>query len=356
MFVKIYTVPEAIELLTRETGHPWDPPKLFDFVCKFGWSLSAAAPLDAVAVRFSLRDEAGRVQFKEDFRGPPGHEPMAKLFPHHVVQLWMRGAVRTSHVDDRGQSNMHELHLYAQPVTIAADDVRIRMAVLKSILVQWSTWAAIDSMQPRELMTFLQKRAGETGDAFLLDRLAELQGTDKLREGLRHYLIDRYPEWVTLPGATPTPALLQWSDADLLKRHAEIKSAGHNDVTELLAEESGIPVEMLSGRIKAVQCVVTWTVNRPSIFKCYGKPLYELLTTQCDAGKPRPTAHEVLEAWRVNPPTKIFEVMDAAVKYETANGTVKEAGLDAIRKAIVRMTADIRPKPGRIGRSADESA
>lgn len=83
-----------------------------------------------------------------------------------------------------------------------------------------------------------------------------------------------------------------------------------------------------------------WKVTRPKVFRGYGLPLYELLAAAYQAGNERPTAADVLTAWREKMPREVSKVMVNSVEYWTANGVTAEADLDAIRQAIRRMTDD----------------
>lgn len=81
-----------------------------------------------------------------------------------------------------------------------------------------------------------------------------------------------------------------------------------------------------------------WQVTKPEAFRGYGRPLYELLTEASRAGRERPKAVDVLTAWLANRPPEVAKVLANSIEYWSANGEVKEADLDAIRKAIGRMT------------------
>lgn len=81
-----------------------------------------------------------------------------------------------------------------------------------------------------------------------------------------------------------------------------------------------------------------WNLKRPTRFQGYGKPLYDFLKAAHIAGKPKPTARDLLDAWKIKPPPDVFEVTDNGLKYYDAKGNTKPADLDAIRKAIGRMT------------------
>lgn len=83
-----------------------------------------------------------------------------------------------------------------------------------------------------------------------------------------------------------------------------------------------------------------WTVVKPKRYRGYIVPLYRLLVDAHREGKPRPTARDVVEAWRVEKPADIAKVMPNEIDYYDAEGgTTKTADLEAIRKAINRMTS-----------------
>lgn len=87
-----------------------------------------------------------------------------------------------------------------------------------------------------------------------------------------------------------------------------------------------------------------WTLTKPKRPQGYGAPLYSLLRAAHTAGEPCPKARDVLEAWKRGLPSEVYEVMKDGLKYFDANGDLKTADRDAIRKAIDRMT---RPIAGR---------
>lgn len=81
-----------------------------------------------------------------------------------------------------------------------------------------------------------------------------------------------------------------------------------------------------------------WSLKRPKRFQGYGKPLYDFLKYAHIAVQPRPNARDLLDAWKTNQPSDVAEVSDNGLKYYDAKGNTKPADLDAIRKAIGRMT------------------
>lgn len=82
----------------------------------------------------------------------------------------------------------------------------------------------------------------------------------------------------------------------------------------------------------------TWSVRRPLRDRGYNPPLYRFLVEAHREGRPRPKARDVLEAWRSNPPAEIAKMLADGFDYYNAEGDTESASLDAIRKAIKRMT------------------
>ncbi len=55
--------------------------------------------------------------------------------------------------------------------------------------------------------------------------------------------------------------------------------------------------------------------------------------------EPRPSARNVVEAWLIDRPPEVAKVLPDGIDYYDAKGDTKFADLDAIRKAIGRMTS-----------------
>lgn len=81
-----------------------------------------------------------------------------------------------------------------------------------------------------------------------------------------------------------------------------------------------------------------WSIKRPTRFQGYGKPLYDFLKAAHTAGQPRPNARNFLDSLKSIRPPDVVEVSDNGLKYYDALGNTKPADLEAIRKAIGRMT------------------
>ena len=81
-----------------------------------------------------------------------------------------------------------------------------------------------------------------------------------------------------------------------------------------------------------------WKLTKPQKPQGYGRPLYDLLKTAHIAEKPRPTARDVLESWRVKKPVEVAQVLADSLDYYDVKGNTKPASLELIRKVIGRMT------------------
>ena len=103
--------------------------------------------------------------------------------------------------------------------------------------------------------------------------------------------------------------------------------------------ESQPPAQNLNCANKVVVPATVWTVKKPKKWQGYIKPLFDYLTDQSQQGHGKPTARDFLDAMKKSQPADIVEVMNDGLKYQTGKET-KVADLDAIRKAIARMTAD----------------
>ena len=82
-----------------------------------------------------------------------------------------------------------------------------------------------------------------------------------------------------------------------------------------------------------------WAVKKPQRYSGYAAPLHRLLAGAHREGKPCPTARDVVEAWRTDRPAEIAKVLPDGFDYYDSKGDAKTASLDAIRKAIERMTS-----------------
>lgn len=83
-----------------------------------------------------------------------------------------------------------------------------------------------------------------------------------------------------------------------------------------------------------------WRLRTQQRFQGYSFPLYKFLKAAHAAGAAKPTARDVLDAFRVTTPPEIAQVnVDGLIFYD-ASGNTKEASLAAIAETIRRMTAE----------------
>jgi hypothetical protein len=145
-------------------------------------------------------------------------------------------------------------------------------------------------------------------------------------------------------------------NARLQDRYPEVEREKQNaeqELKDLLTERArhGLPdvsVDLMqpapaNGRAplttETIKTVKAWQVFKPQRFPGYSAPLYRLLSEAHRADKPRPTAHDVLEAWRTDRPPEIPRVLERGIDYYDSTGGTKAADLEAIRKTINRMTS-----------------
>ena len=104
------------------------------------------------------------------------------------------------------------------------------------------------------------------------------------------------------------------------------------------SQPQAVPVETVLVVPENASGGVSWTLKKPVKFQGYGRPLYALLKAAHIAGQACPTARDVLEAWREKTPPEVALVLAHSLDYYNVKEVTKPAGLDAIRKAIARMT------------------
>lgn len=82
----------------------------------------------------------------------------------------------------------------------------------------------------------------------------------------------------------------------------------------------------------------SWHIKQPERTHGYNLELYRVLKAAHDAGKPRPNARDVLDSWAASKPPNILEVMTDEFKCLDSSGKLKLTSIEALKKAIVRMT------------------
>lgn len=82
----------------------------------------------------------------------------------------------------------------------------------------------------------------------------------------------------------------------------------------------------------------SWHIKEPERARGYTWELYRVLKAAHDAGQPRPKARDVLDSWAASKPPNILEVMTDEFKCLDSSGKLKLTSIEALKKAIVRMT------------------
>lgn len=137
-----------------------------------------------------------------------------------------------------------------------------------------------------------------------------------------HVTAQDFAAWLASEGVTPSPLVAEW-----------FKHQGVASPAPAPAQHAAAPVADSASNAPA------WTVTKPQRYSGYAAPLHRFLAAAHHEGKPRPTARDVLEAWRSERPAGIAKVLADGFDYFDANGDEKAADLEAIRKAIGRMTS-----------------
>lgn len=81
-----------------------------------------------------------------------------------------------------------------------------------------------------------------------------------------------------------------------------------------------------------------WEVIKPKRKQGYGDAVYRFLVAEHQAGKDRPSARDVVNAWRSDQPKEIEKILEDSVDYYDAKGNTKPADLKALTATISRMT------------------
>lgn len=112
--------------------------------------------------------------------------------------------------------------------------------------------------------------------------------------------------------------------------------------TTALTEPEQHPIEQPEPTVAQVaspQAAPSWSVNEPKRGGRYREPLYRFLLEAWNAGKSRPTARDVIDAWSRDKPQQIGEVEVSGFFYFNSKGETDYANLEAVRAAINRMTS-----------------
>ena len=163
-----------------------------------------------------------------------------------------------------------------------------------------------------------------------------------LMPGGRHELIEAWMDyaitahdfatWLARQGEEPSPHIAAWFKAVGVAPAAAAKPPAPAP-TAAPTSASDAPVTTVSTSEPPA-----WRVTAPARYRGYTLPLFNVLSAAHRAGEPRPTARDVLEAWRTNQPQEIAQVLADGFNYYDSTGNTKAAGIESLRKAIERMT------------------
>ena len=120
------------------------------------------------------------------------------------------------------------------------------------------------------------------------------------------------------------------------------------------ASDSGKPGKDGAGTVAPPMELVWGLRDKPAKLPGYSEALWAYLVSAHSTGKPRrPRASDIVDMWKREPIFPVTSVDDGIVSYDNANGVVvtisktRKGNLDAIRKAIGRMTTKRGQKTGR---------
>ncbi len=134
--------------------------------------------------------------------------------------------------------------------------------------------------------------------------------------------------WLT-HGATAFAA--QMFDRDELQRWIDV--VGITSAYRYPGQSNKFPPSPVEAGVQQKAPVAAWNLVRPKRLPGYRKSLFDFLRAAQMAGKSCPSARDVLDAWKTNPPFDV-QVMADSIKYNNGMGTLKEANLKAIQQAI----------------------
>lgn len=182
-------------------------------------------------------------------------------------------------------------------------------------------------------MTHIPTITGYTGEGIYQDLMYSITHDEFVRYADLHGVAVTVGDAPSVGQAQPEPAPAP-ATAALVEQPQG--AAQVEPVQAAPAQRTEMPTPVTE---KTVSNAPAWAANNPQRYKGYTAPLHRLLVAAHREGKPRPTARDVLEAWRINMPAEIAKVLPDGFDYYDSKGNTKAADLTAIRKAIGRMTS-----------------
>ncbi|MBL8403233.1 MAG: hypothetical protein JNL16_01700 [Dechloromonas sp.] len=134
----VSTPAEACAWLELQTGRSWQESELFDAAVKFGVTMSAAPPLGACASELEFVTPVDLANYPTGFRKLRSLGwRVARLYPCHILQVWMLGETETVHAADTTKNDDHEVW-FDDPVRVSRDQVRISAESLLKLLAKYN--------------------------------------------------------------------------------------------------------------------------------------------------------------------------------------------------------------------------
>lgn len=153
--------------------------------------------------------------------------------------------------------------------------------------------------------------------------------TDAMSELAANTSAADFARWLAAQGEQPSQMVAAW-----------FKTQGVGAATEPQPAPASEPqpVAHLPDHAPATSNRDGWPLHKPERFQGYIVPLYRLLRASHTDGKSKPSARDVLEAWRDNQPAEIAKMLPDGFDYYDRQGNTKPVSLQVLQKAIDRMT------------------
>lgn len=216
------------------------------------------------------------------------------------------------------------------PSSAMPDALRQRFLDEGSSLSDW------DNLTPTDRRSIAEQHDSQNNPALRewRNRITQLTDEIETRQGQIAAWERWYRQNITEPGVKE--AKLAALNAEVAALHQQLNApAGANPVQ---AQNPAAPAPVETVAPAPLATAPAWSLKKPIRFQGYGKPLYDFLKAAHTSGQPMPKARDLLDAWKTKRPLDVVEVTDNGLKYYDAKGGTKPADLEAIRKAIGRMT------------------
>lgn len=164
-----------------------------------------------------------------------------------------------------------------------------------------------------------------------MERCEQLIATERRQPGAT------FDAWLAGPQTAFEKQTFRQDDLARWTNACGIRSAYDFEAENEVATEHISPADNPTGPHAAAK---TWTLHTPERFKRYIPALYAHLELLRSANQPIPTARDVLEAWRINPPDILIgRPSDTSFRYrDESTGKIDDVSLRNLARAIKRLT------------------